>query len=78
MEKERERFAVSAGGFEAGVETLDPLLGEPLTQLLEATCSVGKEFMLKFSFDADEANIELEFGDVNAEYWLCHYGDLLV
>jgi len=42
MQKEGKRFAVSAGGFQAGVDSLDALHGEPVKQLLEAGQSVGK------------------------------------
>jgi hypothetical protein len=77
MEKERECFAVRAGGFEAGVDSLDPLLGEPGKELLKAWGSIGEEFMSQFIFEVDEANIELEFGDVNAEHWLCQDNELL-
>jgi hypothetical protein len=78
MEKERECFAVSAGGFEASVDALDALLGEPITELLEAGRSVGKDFMLKLAALVDETGIELQFGDVNAKSRFYHGDKLLM
>jgi hypothetical protein len=78
MQKERERVAVRAGGFEAGVDSLDALAGEPVRELLEACDSVGKEFMTELATSVDETDVELEFRDVNAEHWFSHDGDLLV
>jgi hypothetical protein len=33
--------------------------------------------MLEFAARVDEADIELQFGDVNAEHWFCHGDELL-
>jgi hypothetical protein len=78
IKKEREGFAVSASGFEASVNALDALLGEPLHQLLEAGRGVGKDFVAEFAALVDETDIELEFGDVNAKCWFSHCSELLV
>jgi hypothetical protein len=78
MEKEREGFAVSASGFEASVNALNTLLGEPVTELLEAGRSVGEDFMLEFAALVDEADIELQFGDVNAKSRFYHGDKLLM
>jgi hypothetical protein len=59
MQTERERLAVSAGRFQAGVNALDTLLGEPLLKLLEARRTVGEDFVLEFAILIDEADIEL-------------------
>jgi hypothetical protein len=77
MKIERECFAISAGGFHAGVNSLDILLCEPLGQLLKASQSVWKEFMPEFAIEIDETDIELKFGDVDAKHRLCHGGQLL-
>lgn len=72
VQKERERPAVSAGGLQTGVDSLDALLGEPLLELLEAGRVVRKDFMFKFAVKVDETNVELQFGDVDAQCWFCH------
>ena len=59
IKKEREGFAVSASGFEASVDALDTLLGEPLQQLLAAGRGVRKDFMLELAALVDETEIEL-------------------
>ncbi len=59
--------ASSASGFQTGVDTLDALLCQPLTQLLKACCSIWKDFMTEGAAWVDEAHIELEFCDVDAE-----------
>src|SRR2546423_10201400 len=77
MQKEGKRLAVRAGGFEAGVDTRDALLREPVKQLLEAGRSVREDFMLELATRVDETDIELQLGDVNAESRIGHGGELL-
>ena len=78
MQKERERFAVSAGGFEAGVDSLDALAWRATQRVARSHATVlGKTLCLSLPLWLDETDIELEFGDVNAKYWFCHGGKLL-
>lgn len=59
------------------MDALDPVFGEPPLELLKACDSVGKDFMLELATCVDETDIELQFGDVNAEHWFCHDGNSL-
>jgi hypothetical protein len=63
----RQRFAVGAGGFEAGVGVLDLVLCEPGTELGEAIGRVGEDAVAELASVADEAGVELPFRDVDAE-----------
>ena len=40
--------------------------------------SIGKDFVFELAACVDEADIELEFGDVNAERWFGHDRELLL
>jgi hypothetical protein len=59
MKKERECFSIRAGGFHTSMDSLDALPGKPLTQLLKARSSVGKDFMLELALLLDKADVEL-------------------
>lgn len=67
MKKECERLAIRASGFQTGMNTLDALLCQPLTQLREACQIVSEDFMLELTAIIDETDVELQFCDVDAE-----------
>jgi hypothetical protein len=50
------------------MNSLNAVLGKPLGELLKACRRVGKDFMLELTVELDEADVELEFGDVNPKY----------
>src|SRR5829696_834401 len=62
-----ERLAVSAGGFEAGVGALDVVLGEPGRELREAGGCVREDAVAELTGVADEAGVELQLRDIDAE-----------
>jgi len=59
VQKESQCFAISAGGFQTGMNSLNALLLEPLLELCKASRGVGKDFMLEFAAWLDEAGVEL-------------------
>ncbi len=72
MKKECERLTIRAGRFQTGVDTLDALLCQPLTQLRETCRIVSEDFMLELTAIIDETDVELEFCNVDAERRFCH------
>ena len=52
--------------------------GKPVEQLLEAGCRVGEDFMTELATVIDEADVELQFRDVDAERRVCHGDALLI
>ena len=62
----REGFAVSAGGFEAGVDALDILLGEPLCDLLKAGRRVRETLCLSLPLSVGGQALNSSFGNVNS------------
>lgn len=67
MEVSGERVAVGAGRLHAGVNALDTLPREPAGELGEAGLSVGKDFVTELAALADEASVELQLREVEAE-----------
>jgi hypothetical protein len=60
------------------MNTLDPLFGEPLLELLKASLTVREDFVFEFAAVLDETGIELEFRDVEAKHGFHHGGQLLL
>src|SRR5215213_11547999 len=54
------------------MDTLDPVLCEPLSQVLEAGRSVGEDFVAELPGLENEAGVELLLRDVDAEDRLSH------
>jgi hypothetical protein len=69
MEVGGQRVAVSAGGLHAGVDAPGPLPLQPPGELREAGRGVGEGAVAGLTALADEAGVELEFRDVDAERW---------
>jgi hypothetical protein len=67
MEVRREGFAISSGGFEAGVHAHDFVLREPGGELSVAGRRVGKDLVAELAAVTRKAGVELEFRDVDAE-----------
>ena len=51
---------------------LDALLREPRRQLLETGGGVGEDFVAELTPRLDEAGVELQLRDVDAEGWKTH------
>src|SRR5579864_988002 len=63
-EKKRQRLAVAAGRFHAGVNLLKVLLPQPFCKLLEAGCSVFERMGFYFETVAQQGNVYLRFADI--------------
>ena len=60
------------------MQMLDTLPDDPLSELPKASRIIREDSMLELAIEMDETDIELQFGDVDAEHWFCPGGQLLV
>ncbi len=68
VQVESESLAVGAGRLQANVRLVCSLRVEPASELLEAACIVEKNFVFEFAVLANQANVELQLGNVNAKH----------
>jgi hypothetical protein len=62
-----KRVAISASGFKAGVGTPDGLLLQPLGKLGEADSSVWEDLVAQLAAVEQQADIKLQFRDVESK-----------
>src|SRR5215207_4220375 len=67
MKRQSQWLSISAGGFHASVHPLDLVLDKPGGELLKARVSVGEDFVAELPGLKNEAGVELQLRDVDAE-----------
>src|ERR1051325_6470910 len=67
VEVNGQRFAISAGCLQAGVNRARAVLNEPGRELLKTSRGVGENFVAKFAVISHEGDVDLGFRDVDAE-----------
>jgi hypothetical protein len=68
MQEKGQSVAICSGGFHTGMDSLDPLLLEPLSHGFKPWWGIGKVMGTGFGFGT-YMDIEGAFGHINAKSW---------